>query len=1193
MDKTLRDKIKSMVLKSKEILENEIIRILEGKFGIYMGGDEEDLANLKDLTQNEIQFRKEITSKIAYLSENNPRKSDVINKIVRESAFTILNRLAALRFMDENNTIYESVTNSTQSKGFLLFKKVSSQITSESNIYSLYLDLIYDDLAFEIPVLFDRFNTESFIKISLKIIEEIIDLFNDEIIQEIWKQEETIGWIYQFFFSNEKELIREKKAPKDLPRDAHELIAINQFYTPSYVVQFLVDNTLGRFWKEMHPESKINEFCKYLIMNPPIFLNQNETKDITDIKLIDPACGSSHFLLYSFDVFRYIYNEAILNNWTDLNEFHVKIIPSLIIKNNLYGIDIDKRAIQLANLSLFLKLKKVNRELIFPKSNVIPADIILINGNEKKKLKVELKNDEDINNFIDEIWNFLIHSDELGSILNIKNKIINFSKQMYKKYSRISIDDFIDSKNRVIPKDYWKKFHIELIKKIKEISKFEKTNKNDFLKSEFEKSLVFLDLLSQNYDIVVMNPPYGYPTKIGYEYLKIHYPSSNNNIFCAFIENWLNCLNTHGLLGTIVDNTFLVKSSYTKFRQNIILDNSNLFLGVDLGWDVLDNAQVATTSICLRKNSNGNTFFLNLSEISEKQDYLNELIVNNSINIDNSIAFLHKTNSFFKFPNSSISYNIFNSILEAFQNYPTIHPDIAYTCQGLATADSKRFQRYQWEVLNEDIGKERKWVYFANGGQFSPFYRPLIQIVKWENDGSEIKNFKFPKGHKNEGKRRSVIRNEKFYFDNEGITWGKRGKFLNVSFLPLETIFSHEGHSMFPIESDNIWFLIGLLNSKLFQFTINLYCGLHKLSGYVGLLPFKEPNEKVKNSIIKSSKQIFFIKNQWYKGEEISPDFNNHWLIMEKNTNIITSIENSIKKLRKYETETIKLQEAIDNSIFELYNINLEDIEIIESEMRDRPKTIVWDDMGNKNIQEKKKELIESFISYSIGVLLNKWQKIEYIKPDIIGVVLDDPGSKLDLIGLLQKSFEKLFNEVNTLTEVEKLLGKDIRSYLQLEFFSYHYKKYKRCPIFWQLVIPSKKYSIWIIYFLLNKEYLLKIKNEIIEPKLKFEEEKLNNFSEEMTNAESNKERSLIKRLSKEISEKQKLIEEIKEFRKNLIEIIDLDLPFDLDDGVAVNIAPFYKLIPWDEPKKIWDKINDGEYGWSSLFKHLKKRGKI
>jgi len=1193
MDKTLRDKIKSMVLKVKEILENEITRILESKYGFYRDGKIIELNQLKNLCVEEILIRKEIDAHYEYYKGSEINKEDIFRKIVRNNAYTILNRLAALRFMDENKIIQESVTEGTNSKAFTLFKKTCAQLAIDDNIYLLFLSLLYDDLGIELPILFNRFHKEALINAPINIIEDVINLFNNEDLIEIWRQVETIGWIYQYFFIYEKEQIRESKSPSDLPKDSHQLIAINQFYTPNYVVRFLVDNTLGRLWKDMFPESKVEEYCNFLIYESSLKPTEITIKDIANLKLIDPACGSGHFLLYSFDVLNYIYKEAIEKGWTDLEQVNLSEIPALIIKNNLFGIDIDERAVQLSNLSLFLKMKLINQNLIYPGANVISADIILMNGVEKEKLKKELGNDININKFIDDFWNSISHSDELGSILKIKEHTKKFISEMISSTSDLKIDDFIYDKRKKRTKSYWKVFYSNLIQKIREITKFQRYNKGDILREQFSKSIDFLDLLLNNYDIVLMNPPYGYATEIGKNYMKTNYPFSNYNIFCAFIENWFNHLSNIGLLGAIVDSTFVVKSSYEKFRQEIILNESNLFLAADLGWNVLDNAQVATISMCLRKNSPNISVFIKLIDEDDKEKRLKEIIQKNKVAKNNPLVYIRNTNSFSRFPNNSISYSIPKSTIDLFLQYPEIDPNAVKTGGGLESGDAKRFQRYHWEVNKKDIGLNKKWIYFANGGQFSPYFRPILEIIKWENNGYEIKHHFFPKGHKNEGKRRSYIRNKDYYF-KEGLTWGKRSKYINISHLPKDCIFSKEGQLMYPKNFEDIWYITGLINSKITQYTLNTYCGQHKQCGYVALLPFNSTSDKLKKEkISENSEKIFKIKVTWYRGDQLSPNFENHWLILEKNGSFKNTIKKVYHKLNTLELETIKLQEEIDKITFELYDIDIHDRSIIESELNDRPKTVVWDDMRNKKDKEKKKELIKSFITYSIGVFLNQWMNLYYEIPGIIGVIIDDPGSKLDIIDLCQKSFENVFEDAETITEIERLLGKNLRTYFQLDIFGYHYKKFKKCPIFWQLTIPSRNYSVWINYLLLKKEYLLKIKNEIIEPKLKFEEEKLNNLSHEMIDAENHNEKSIIKRLSREISEKQKLIEEIKEFQKNINEIIDLDLPFDLDDGVTVNMAPFYKLIPWNEPNKIWEKIKNGEYEWSSLFKHLKKRGKI
>ncbi len=1191
MEKSLRDKIKLMVLKSKEILEEEITRILEGKYGIHKDGKIENIDDLKELSFDDISFRKEIEIKFFYLVDGGFGKRESFNKIVREVAYTILNRLAALRFMDENNITQESIKGSLNSKGFSLFKKTCNQLTSQENLYLLFLNLIYDDLSVEVPVLFDRVN-ESKLQLSLLIIKKIIDIFNQDEILDIWSQEETLGWIYQYFFSKDKEKIREKKKGKDLPKNSYELIAINQFYTPNFVVKFLIDNSLGRYWKEIHPDSKIEKFCKYLILNEEISINNKKKKDIINIKLIDPACGSGHFLLYAFDVFLYMYKEAFENNWIKIQFDENLNLANLIIENNLFGLDIDRRAIQITNLALFLKSKIINVQSNYYSSNLITIDTILLNSSERDKFKNELGNNPDINNFIDKIWESISHSDELGSISKIKIQIKNFILQQIKIQKQLKIDSFIEIDKEKISNNFWQEFHSKLLRGLKlKLKSNAIKDKEQFLAGEFTRSLDYIDLLLKKYDIVVMNPPYGYGTKITQNYMKTYFPSANNNIFCAFIENWYNYLENNGILGAIVDNTFLVKKKYKKFRD-VLITNKSLFLGADLGWDVLDDAQVATIALCLRKSPPELSCFIDLIEESEKEIYLNDIIKKNKILEKNSVYY-KRLEIFNTFPNKALAYTVPNSILTILNESPSIDPNIGNSCQGLTTTNAKRFKRYHWEVNKTRIGKSKKWVTFANGGQFSPYYRPITEVVIWEDNGDEIKSAVVEKYKYLKGKYGWVVKNEKLYF-NEGITWGKRSKILNVSFLPEETIFSDEGQAFFVEEKENLWYLIGLLNSKLTQFTLNTYCGQHKHSGYVGKIPFINITDIVKNKLIKLTKLIYELKEEWDIGNELSPNFKVHWFILK---NDILNTDSIVKPLVAYielkDSKLIEYQTTIDNLIYENIEISKEEIDFINESLESRPDTILWDDIRGYSKKKIEIELVESFISYSIGIVLNRWSSSEFNSSQDKDYCVFDHGSKLDIEDLLKNLWLNIFNEIYIVSEFEKILKKNMREYLKSTFFSYHSKKYKKNPIYWQLALPSKEFSVWLNYHSLSQELIFKLKNEVIEPKIKFEEENLRNLINQIKDAENNAEKTLIRSISREISETQKLIEELKEFHNNLMELIELNLPFDLDDGVTVNIAPFYKLIPWNEPKKIWDKINNGEYEWSSLFKHLKKRGNL
>ncbi|MFX1250429.1 MAG: BREX-1 system adenine-specific DNA-methyltransferase PglX [Promethearchaeota archaeon] len=1178
MDKKTRNSIYSMVLKVKTILEQFVIEILEKKYGIYRSGSIDVITKLAKLSEQELIDRHRLLTKCDYLIKSGMSNKKAIQKLIKDVSYTILNQLAILRLMDEKGIITEPLQKKSDSNGFKRFENSFSQVITSNleSSYQSYLEKTLNNLAVELgsPYFFN--SVDSVIRPPLEIIQNIWDLFSKNVSHEIWQQEETIGWIYQYFFKKEKEIIRAKSTPRDLPQNPQEIIATNQFYTPRYIVKFLVDNSLGRLWKEMHPSSTIERYCDFLILDSSLKPKESIIKDPTQLKIIDPACGSGHFLLYCFDVLLQIYKEAIDHNWTALTKQDLPTIPKLIIQNNLFGIDIDKHALQLTNLALFLKFKRIHKHAQFPRANILFADITLSNDQDKEKLKKEFGSIKEINVFIDQIWGPLTHSKELGSILGLNKEIDDFISQQLSKNSRE-----LHKSNKVsLSHKYWESFKQNLLIKITGlINHAENSSTPD---TQFKCGSSFLKAITSQYDVVVMNPPYGKPTQRGKIYLKHVFPSTCDNILCAFIENWLQLLDKTGILATIVDNTFMKKSSYEKFRLSTLLDGEKLFLGCDLGWGVLDGAQVATIALCVRNNSPYNALFINLTNKIEKETELRALIHENIVLREQSIVFFHQLEIFRRFPNSTISYWIPTQILRIIEQNLTIHPHLLKACQGLVTAEASRFHRFHWEVRPTNIGKAKKWIPFANGGYYAPFYRPLIEVVNWENNGAEIRNFVYPSGHKNAGKLRSRPQNRGYYF-REGITWGKRTDILNLQYLPQGCIFSIEGQAAFFNNPEDIWYALGLLNSDLMVYVLNTFCGQHKYSGYVGLLPFKVPDEKTKARIGANAKTIHKMKLEWDKGNEISPFFDKTWLIkMQKDHSLEKTLDSVFQLIEKQDSKIQNLHTEINDLVCSVYGLESREGIFNCTNLINRPKIILWDLVRGKSKEDVLFELVCSLISYIVGSCFG------YINDPGIEqqtFLVNDNEHQNDLSQLIKKEIERIFP--GQLALIERILCKPLEKFLISDFFMYHIQKYKKKPIFWQFSTSNKKYAIWIYSHFLENDYLHRIKNELLESKIKSEKNQLLALDKEISQLNSSKNKKQVELLLEFQKKKQKQIRELEEFRQGILRIIALNLPFDINDGVTINIAPFHKLMSWNEPEKTWKKLKRGKFQWSSLSKHL------
>jgi hypothetical protein len=399
-DKATRNRLSNFVADAREVLVDEFTRQFQAAYGLDpKTGSVAEFGTLSHLDNSQRETARLLRETLAHYaggqsgSTPSTRTKLSLERMVREQAFTVLNRLAALRMAEARGFLLESVANGHTSRGFQLYRQLAGHALGETgDAYRHYLFSLFDELSAELPVLFDRSSTQSLLFPREAALISVLGLINSPELEAFWAEDETIGWIYQYYNDpNERKKMRKESAA---PRNSRELAVRNQFFTPRYVVEFLTDNTLGRIWYEMHcGQTRLDVQCSYLIRRPtevflaegesipempdqegrsreallrqPAYIRHRPLKDPREIRLLDPACGSMHFGLYAFDLFETIYEEAwdggscpsLQSSYTSKCDF-INDVPRLIIEHNIHGIDIDPRAVQIAGLSLWLRAQK-------------------------------------------------------------------------------------------------------------------------------------------------------------------------------------------------------------------------------------------------------------------------------------------------------------------------------------------------------------------------------------------------------------------------------------------------------------------------------------------------------------------------------------------------------------------------------------------------------------------------------------------------------------------------------------------------------------------------------------------------------------------------------------------------------------------------------------------------------------------
>ena len=607
MDRAVRNEIRKMVGAARRVLEEDIRRQLEGVFGIAADGTRQPAGSVATLRADPVlaRRREEIEAAIVHEMAGGVRPEEACERFVRETAFTWLNRLAALRVMEARGLIRESVSRGPDSAGFKAFQRACPEACRgyPDGGYRRYLELLCDDAAVELQPLFDRSLPHSHIFPSPAALGEVLRLLNQDTLAGIWDADETLGWIYQHFTPREQREAARKASPA--PRNSEELAFRNQFYTPAYVVRFLVDNTLGRLWYEMYPASRLVDICQYMVRLPGEEVRRREWKDPREIRILDPACGSGHFLLYAFDLLAVIYEEAyadqergaaLQSDFPDEAAFK-RAVPALILEHNLYGIDIDPRAVQIAALALWLKAKKAYPGAEVRRVNIVCAEPMPGEADLQAEFLAGFEPAE-LRPVIQKGFEALRYADEIGSLLRVEREIGN------------AIAEAVRREGADLPtiaplrKDFWAEAHDRVIDALREYAR-RVENGRGYLRRLFagdvEQGLHFIDVLRRQYDVVLMNPPFGDAPPRAKRYLEQEYPRTKNDVYAAFVERGLELLHPGGYLGAITSRTGFFLSSFERWRQEVILKEAELTVFADLGFGVLDTATVETAAYVLRR----------------------------------------------------------------------------------------------------------------------------------------------------------------------------------------------------------------------------------------------------------------------------------------------------------------------------------------------------------------------------------------------------------------------------------------------------------------------------------------------------------------------------------------------------------------------------------------------------------------
>ena len=637
MDKTTRSAIERATQKARHLLEDEFEAQLEGTFDILPDGRFAERGG-PHLTTRQVFEREVLVAAIERKRSVGLKPEEAVADCLRDAAFTFLNRFVALKMLEARGLIQQCVTRGPESAGHTEFTGMAPGLLllPDGRGYRLYLESLFDELSTEVRVLFDRRDPAAALWPRRVAFEALLATLNNPELDGIWADDETIGWVYQYF--NGAEERKKMRDESQAPRNSRELAVRNQFFTPRYVVQFLTDNTLGRTWVEMHGEgTTLLDSCEYLVRPIDEPFGTRPRKDPRDLRIVDPACGSGHFLLYSFDLLLSIYEEAwasgdaapasgltgrtLRADYPELAQLR-EAAPGLIVEHNLYGVDIDARCAQIAALALWLRAQRAYQDLgVRPdarpriqRTHIVTAEPMPEDRELAAAFAGELEKP-----FQQALFSRMIEemrlAGELGTLLQVElslaDDIRRARRQFLAEQERPSLFpdlrptieqgklDLSGVTDETVFHDAEETI-LAALRRFAESADGADTRRRLFA-GDAAQGVALIDLVRTRFDVVLMNPPFGAASLAAKKEFEQAYPRTKNDIYAAFVERGIQLLHPRGMLGAITSRTGFFLSSFQKWREEILLQEAPPVVFADLGYGVMDAAMVEAAAYCLEK----------------------------------------------------------------------------------------------------------------------------------------------------------------------------------------------------------------------------------------------------------------------------------------------------------------------------------------------------------------------------------------------------------------------------------------------------------------------------------------------------------------------------------------------------------------------------------------------------------------
>ena len=1094
--------------------------------------------------------------------------------VIEEIAYTWFNRVMALRFMDANgyNAPMVITPAAGQTRPEILQDAMSGNVDDElmltpeerllpeAKLYrKLLVAVCNKKMSIPMPFLFEHIAdyTELLLPDDLLSEQSFVSDIRKGMTDEDCQNVEIIGWLYQFYITDRKADAESKKSKKGgLKSD--EQAAATQLFTPHWIVRYMVENSLGRIWITLHPESSLINEMPYYIATPEgqTDIIPEDIHSARDIRFLDPCVGSGHILVYAFDLFCKMYEEE---------GEQAKDIPALILENNLYGIDIDRRCYQLACFALTMKARAYYRRYL--RHTVNPHIIALAPINHDTIESTGVWPSKSL------MWQFE-KVDTIGSLLKVTPEecdSIKVSSGLFGEQQRL-------------------------------------------LKIQAE-------YLSRLYHCVVTNPPYLGKGIGNYlkDYLQNVYPDSKYDTMATFMERCSDFCPDFGKISMINMRSWMFISTYKRLREHIVNDfqiDSLLHLGPH-AFNEIGGEIVQCATFVIAKHSPQNGFYCDLTSGNSSEKKESDFLYHKSSHSSPIIYDNVEQSVFTRIPDMTLAFWASNKTVETFK-YPLLG-SIARPRIGQNTGDNNRFLRLWFEVSFDKVflnlqhkdllTKKYKWLPYNKGGEFRRWYGNQDYIINWENDGKEIKEFAVIRNH---GKHWSRYIQNIENMCKPGITWSfiSSSNFA-VRYLPNGFICDVAGSAIFP--TDYFESLNGILNSKFAGHILQILNPTNNTqAGDLVRIPIM-PEILNNDEIIKLVSENVNISKLDWDHYETSWDFQINPIVSiarynsstPSNYNLSVLIQqlkdNYLEKFNRLRSNEIELNKII-TKLYELDDeldsqISINDISLLQKgEISFDNNLLIWHE----------DEFIKQLISYLVGCFMGRFsidkpgliiasqgQKVEDLDLPIRTIELDDDGIipiiqeedffTDDMTQRIKAAIKTLFGEENYYDNIKYIkaqLGQDLRDYLFKNYYNDHQQMYSvkgaKRPIYWlfssQMGDKKKKgYFKALVYMhRLEADTLSKLHADYVHPYIQKIEQQLveaedNATRDDLSQAQHNKALKLADVLRDKVRE-------VKNFETALVEMASARVNIDLDDGVKNNYPKFYPLV---EPIKGFEKSNN------------------